>query len=62
MVFQMSAPTCKQGHAAQEMSDLGAILHGQSRKFECPTCKRLILCSNVPHEDSPEVRVLRSPS
>lgn len=55
-----SAPTCANDHSAEEMIDRGGVLHGQSRRFECPTCKRLVLVSNVPCEDDNKVRLLRA--
>jgi hypothetical protein len=54
-------PTCNERHPETEMDDRGAILHGQSRRFECPDCGRVIQLSNTPGEATPERRVLRAP-
>jgi hypothetical protein len=55
-------PTCNGRHPETEMDDRGAILHGQSRRFECPDCGRVIRLSNDPQGDGPTRRTIRDPA
>lgn len=51
-------PECSTDHPSIEMQDMGAILHGQSRKYRCPICDREVLFSNTPQQEAPERRAL----